>query len=444
MKKDNPLKKKDSDEKIIEKVKYVLHARKSTEQDEKQALSIGAQIKEMKQIAERDDLDIIEIKEESHSAKAAGQRPVFNEIILGIQSGKFTGILTWAPDRISRNAGDLGIVVDLFDQEKLIEVRTFSQRFRNNPNEKFLLMILGSQAKLENDQKSLNVKRGLRTRCEMGFYPCIAPTGYLNDTDQNKPGNILLDPKRAIVIKEMFEKVGNESWSGRETTLWLKDKKKFTTKRGKPLMVGNVYRLLRNTFYFGMFEYPKGSDNWYQGVHQPIITKELFDKVQETLAGRYVPKTESKEFAFTKLMVCGNCGSGITADEKFKKLKGDGVNRHVYYRCTKSKDLNCKNQPISETKLLDELLKLVDVIKLDKLSLIDNIKEELNRYNKFRVGVLNSKQEKVDVSETDIKNYMRYLLKNGSILEKREMLSGINEQIILSKKKLFLQDKLDI
>ena len=209
-------------------------------------------------------------------------------------------------------------------------------------------------------------------------------------------------------------------------------------------MVGNVYRLLRNTFYFGMFEYPKGSDNWYQGVHQPIITKELFDKVQETLAGRYVPKTESKEFAFTKLMVCGNCGSGITADEKFKKLKGGGVNRHVYYRCTKSKDLNCKNQPISETKLLDELLKLVDVIKLDNLSLIDNIKEELNRYNKFRVGVLNSKQEKVDVSETDIKNYMRYLLKNGSILEKREMLSGINEQIILSKKKLFLQDKLDI
>lgn len=94
MKKDNPLNKKDSDDKIIEKVKYCLYARKSTEQDEKQALSIGAQIKEMKQIAKRDDLNIIEIKEESHSAKAAGQRPVFNEIISEIQSGKFTGILT--------------------------------------------------------------------------------------------------------------------------------------------------------------------------------------------------------------------------------------------------------------------------------------------------------------------------------------------------------------
>ncbi len=71
------------------------------------------------------------------------------------------------------------------------------------------------------------------------------------------------------------------------------------------------------------------------------------------------------------------------------------------------------------------------------MSLIDKIKEELNRYNKFRTGVLGSKQEKMDVSETYIKNYMRYLLQNGSILEKREMLSGINEQIILSKKIIF-------
>ena len=74
----NPLKKNDSDE-TTEKVKYCLYARKSTEQDEKQALSIGAQIKEMKAIAEKDGLEIVEIKEESHSAKAAGQRPVFNE-----------------------------------------------------------------------------------------------------------------------------------------------------------------------------------------------------------------------------------------------------------------------------------------------------------------------------------------------------------------------------
>jgi len=94
--------------------------------------------------------------------------------------GKYNGILTWAPDRISRNAGDLGRIVDLMDAGILQEIRTYGQSFRNNPNEKFLLMILGSQAKLENDNRGINVKRGLRTRVEMGLWPGVAPVGYLN------------------------------------------------------------------------------------------------------------------------------------------------------------------------------------------------------------------------------------------------------------------------
>ena len=131
------------------KVKYCLYARKSTESEEQQVLSIDSQIKEMLQMAERDHLEIVEIKKESHSTKEAGQRPVFNEIVEEIKKRKFNGILTWAPDRISRNAGDLGRIVDLMDQGILHEIRTYGQKFSNSPNEKFLLMILGSQTKLE-------------------------------------------------------------------------------------------------------------------------------------------------------------------------------------------------------------------------------------------------------------------------------------------------------
>jgi DNA invertase Pin-like site-specific DNA recombinase len=79
---------------IKEKVKYILYARKSTEQDEKQALSIDSQIKEMKDLALRKNLNIVDILKESHSAKDANQRPVFNEMIMGIKSGKYTGIIT--------------------------------------------------------------------------------------------------------------------------------------------------------------------------------------------------------------------------------------------------------------------------------------------------------------------------------------------------------------
>jgi DNA invertase Pin-like site-specific DNA recombinase len=152
-----------------ENIRYCLYARKSSEAEERQALSIDSQIKEMLIDAQRDNLNIVDIYRESHSAKDCGQRPIFNKLLTDIREGKFNGILVWHPDRLSRNAGDLGAIVDLLDQEKLIEIRTYSQRFTNNPNEKFLLMILGSQAKLENDNKSINVKRGLKTKCEMGY-----------------------------------------------------------------------------------------------------------------------------------------------------------------------------------------------------------------------------------------------------------------------------------
>jgi site-specific DNA recombinase len=111
------------------RVKYCLYARKSTESDEMQALSIDSQIKEMEAIAERLGLYVVEVKRESHSAKASGQRPVYKKLLSEIDQGKFNGVLTWAPDRLSRNAGDLGSLVDLMDQRKLIHIQTYGQTF---------------------------------------------------------------------------------------------------------------------------------------------------------------------------------------------------------------------------------------------------------------------------------------------------------------------------
>src|SRR5690606_14004702 len=134
-----------------------------------QALSVESQVKEMQDMAKRDGINVVEIYRESHSAKDSGQRPVFTQLLNDIRSAKFNGILTLAPDRLSRDAGDLGSLVDLMDQKRLEEIRTHGQTFHNSPNEKFLLMILCSQAKLENDNRGLNVKRGLRAKCEMGY-----------------------------------------------------------------------------------------------------------------------------------------------------------------------------------------------------------------------------------------------------------------------------------
>ena len=422
---------------IEEKIKYCLYARKSTESDEKQALSIDSQIKEMLQIAERENLEIVDIRRESHSAKDSGQRPVYQELLEDIRGGRFNAVLTWAPDRLSRNAGDLGTLVDLMDQKSLLEIRTYGQHFRNSPNEKFLLMILCSQAKLENDNKSINVKRGLRTRVEMGLLPGRAPTGYLKEQRMDRKCESILDPDRAEVIKKIFEKVAYEKWSGRKIYNWLKFDLNFKTDAGnKNLSISNIYLILQNSFYYGVFEYTKNSGRWYQGKHEPLISKELFELVQEQVKSQVI-RSESKEFAFTRLMECGLCGSGVTADEKFKKQKNGNVHRHVYYGCTKSKDKNCKSGYLNEEILIEQFVQLMDKIDIDEIGIKEKIKAEVERFKKFQQSVLGIK-EKPEVKDIDIRNYAKYLLREGADTEKRELLGCLRSKILLSDKAITL------
>jgi len=420
------------------KVRYVLYARKSTESDEKQALSIESQVKEMLAIADRDGLEVVDIRRESHSAKESGQRPVFKELLEDIRRGRYTGILTWAPDRLSRNAGDLGSVVDLMDENKLIEIRTYGQHFKNSPNEKFLLMILCSQAKLENDNKSINVKRGLRTRCEMGLRPGPAVVGYLNEKRMDKKCEVVIDHERAPIVKQMFEKVAYEKWSGRKVFHWLKFDLNFKTRNGnKGLTLSNIYLILQNPIYYGVFEYPKKSGNFYTGKHEPIISKELYDQVQGQVKSQVLRIQGPKEFAFTKMMSCGLCDSGICADEKFKKLKDGSVNRHVYYSCTKSKDKYCKCGYINEIDLIEQFEKLLDRINISEIGMKDKIKSEVERIKKFQQSVLNIKQQ-IQIKDVDIRDYAKFILKDGAIEEKRELLTCFKSKILLKEKQIYI------
>ncbi len=389
-------------------------------------------------LAERDGLEIVEIKRESHSSKEVGQRPVYNELISEIRQGKFNGILTWAPDRLSRNAGDLGSVVDLMDQKLLHEIRTYGQKFTNNPNEKFLLMILGSQAKLENDNKMVNVKRGLRARCEMGLWPSVPPTGYLSHSDRNRKCEVMIDELRAPVIKQMFEKVAYDGWSGRKIFKWLSHEMRFTTKHGKALTLSNIYLIFKSTFYYGEFEYPKGSGQWYTGKHDPIITMDLFNLVQKQVTTDHLVRAQDKEFAFTRMITCGLCGSGVTADEKFKKLKDGTLARYVYYGCTKFKDKNCPCGYLREDDLIEQLANILDTVALDEIGMKDKIKAEIESHNEFQESVLGQKSAKVKVREVDIRNYAKHILHKRPIYEKRGLLSCLKSRLVLANKSIFL------
>lgn len=417
-------------------IRFCLYARKSSEQDERQALSIDSQIKEMLDQAKRDGLDVAEVRQESYSAKASGQRPVFGQILTDIKDGLFQGILSWAPDRLSRNAGDLGVLVDMMDDGYLQEVRTFGQTFRNTPSEKFLLMILGSQAKLENDQRSINVKRGLKAKALKGWRPGITPLGYLNDPGGEKgERQVYLDPERAPLIKEGFERCAGGA-TGRDIYHWM-NKKGFTTRQGKPMALSAIYRMLRDSYYCGKFEYPVGSDSWYSVSHESIITKELYMKVQERLTVAPKAKPGTKEFDFTRILKCGRCSAGITAEEKFKSLKGGGRRRYVYYRCTNGVNHRCDEAGIREEDLLEQLLGIIESLPVSAIKLKEQFEAEIDRYQRLTKAIL--KQEaniELKGLKLDVRSYAKHLLTHGTRADKRSVLLGIKHILTVKDRKV--------
>ncbi len=425
-------------ERVAGTVRYCLYARKSSEDDERQALSIDSQIKAMLELAKREGLEIAEVRRESHSAKASGERPVFKQLLDDIRAGMFSGILTWAADRLSRNAGDLGTVVDLMDQGRLIEIRTHGQRFTNNPNEKFLLMILCSQAKLENDNRGINTKRGMKTRAEMGHRPCIPALGYaLEKRLEDKKNRVIPDPIRGPFVKQTFEKVAYQHTSGRQLYQWMQEVG-FTTKLGRTITLSMIYRMLRNPFYTGKFEYPVGSGNWYQGTYEPLVSQRLFEEAGKVLDMAPKKAWGTKEFAFTKMIICGACGSGITAEEKHKKLKDGSIKKYVYYRCCHAKDINCKDGSIREDELIERLLEIIDTVDLDQLGMKHKLQEEVARYEKFTTGVLGQASQK-KMPKVEIKMYAKYILREGKMEEKRELLNCLRNKIVLKSGRISVE-----
>lgn len=132
-------------------------------------------------------------------------------------------------------------------------------------------------------------------------------------------------------------------------------------------------------------------------------------------------------------MECGLCGSGVTADEKFKKQKNGNVHRHVYYGCTKSKDKNCKGGYIKEIDLIKQFEDLMDRIDIDEIGVKEKIKSEVERFKKFQHSILGVKT-KVEVADIDIRNYAKYLLREGADVEKRELLGCLKSRILLDNK----------
>ena len=412
-----------------QQIQYCLYARKSSEQDERQAMSIDSQIKEMTAMAEREGLQVVALKQESFSAKQSARRIVFNELLEAIRNDEFDGILTWAPDRLSRNAGDLGSLVDLMDSGKLQQIRTFGQSFSNTPNEKFLLMILCSQAKLENDNRGINVKRGIRAKCEMGWRPCMPPLGYFTRAATGKQRDVIIDEERAPYIIKMFEMCANGK-SGRHVKQYLIDNN-VRTRKDKGIHLSMVYKILKNPFYYGSFEYPSGSGNWYEGQHKALISKELFNKAQKQLVVPQKSKWGAKEFPYKRFLKCYSCGSSIVGEEKFK-TKSDGTkSRFVYYHCSRQIKYDCPERFAREDAITEELTSMCYDLLDGDIQLEPGLCKALDKYEKI-VQSINGIQD----PKTTRGNFVKYILSDGTNFEKTRLIRNLPVRLLLHNRQL--------
>ena len=227
--------------------KYYLYARKSTDDEDRQILSIESQINELREFARKENLLIVDEFVEAKSAKSPG-RPIFDFMLKQLESNNADGILAWHPDRLARNSLDGGKIIYLVDTGVIGDLRFPTYRFDNTAQGKFMLSIAFGQSKYYIDNLSENIKRGFREKLRRGIWPGWAPFGYMNDQDKR---NVMPNPEIAPFVKKMFELYATGNFSLKELTFEVA-RWNIKGKRDKPVHKSRVALILQNPFYYGV------------------------------------------------------------------------------------------------------------------------------------------------------------------------------------------------
>ena len=371
-------------------MKYFLYARKSTDVEDKQVLSIEAQLSELRTIVKRDGLEIKEEFIEKRSAKVPG-RPIFEEMLMRIEKGEAQAIICWKVDRLSRNPVDSGRISWMLQQNIIQKVITHDRVYLPQDNVLIMSVEFGMANQYIRDL-SQNTKRGLRAKARQGIYPSVAPLGYLNDV-RNKC--IVIDRKKGLIVRKTFKMYSDGKHSMEDISNYLfKNKiqsrptKRWNREGGNPLKQDQIRWMFENPIYYGNFYY---SGEIWEGKHKPLISKKLWDKVQEIMKLRgKTRKPELNPASFCGLLTCGKCGCAITAERQ----KG-----HIYYRCTKkSRTAQC-DEPYVREEILDTQLSAI----LSKLVLPSEWAKELNKMlDKDELETTHSAASSVQALRADI------------------------------------------
>ncbi len=407
--------------------KFFIYTRKSTDTEDRQVRSISDQLAELKELAVKEQIEVVDIFVEKQTAKAPG-RPVFNEMLLRIEANEASGILAWHPDRLARNSVDGGKIIYLLDTGKIAELKFPTFWCDTTPQGKFMLSIAFSQSKYYVDNLSENIKRGHRNKVKDGIWPQMSPLGYVNV----KGAGIVPDENIAPLIRKTFEAYATGNFTLRE----LRDKFNglgLKRKSGKVLSVSNYQQILRNPIFTGLMRY---GGEIYEGKHKPIITKKLFDSVQEVMSRKSKPHSKGlKPFLYRGFFRCGECGCFITTETQ----KG-----HNYLRCTKRKN-PCTQKYVREeiitSQIKEEIKKVSLPLDWTNWMIVENEKDRQSENQSSEIFSQKTKDE-ISLLDSKVEKLMNLYLENVLSLEEyRDSKNKLVNQKQLLKEKLSAFEK---
>ena len=290
------------------------------------------------------NISVLGIYKEDYSAKTF-ERPVFNQVLMAIKKHKGTVnlLLFTRWDRFSRNAGDAYAMINVLRKMRVEPQGVEQPLDLDIPENKMMLAFYLAAPEVENDRRALNTLLGMRRSKKEGRYLGIAPVGYLNEKEKttvkgkkDKP-ILVIDEKLAPLVVWVFEEVARGVHD-------LEKIRRMANIKGLPIKKSQIGNLVRNTVYCGKIfisAYKQEEAHYVYGIHQPLISENLFNEVQDVLSGRKkITKARSAKDEHLPLrgfLVCKRCGKPITGSGS----KGNG-GTYYYYHCQSS--TSCKER----------------------------------------------------------------------------------------------------
>jgi site-specific DNA recombinase len=321
-------------------VRVVLYVRVSSKDQEREGFSIPAQLRLLREYAVSHGFVVVQEFEDIETAKASG-RTHFNEMLAYLKKhhASCRTILAEKTDRLYRNPKDWVTLDDLDVEIHLVKENEIASR-NSRSSEKFMHGMKVLMAKNFIDNLSEETRKGMLEKARSGIYPSYARVGYRNTVGANGKRILIPDPEAAPTVTDLIKRFETGRYS--LDSLVAELRAEGTTLRGRQLHKSLVHQILRNRLYMGEFDWDGVT---YPGIHEPLVSRECWQRVQSLLDARAENKTRKvkHEFAYTGLVHCGHCGCLFVGELKKR--------RYVYYHCTGNRG-KCP-EPYTRQEVLD-------------------------------------------------------------------------------------------